>query len=442
MPHIPQHSLTQRFEDTGATLARAGRNVSEKQGHFAWASRDYHAQRDVSSIYGNPMDPSPAISRYEPARKHPEFGRSIALNLFGRFEAPELYPGLQCKWIEEERLACEFDDPLDPPCICEKPLPPLPLEDIPPKPPPPPKGGGPGPPPAPPRPPTPPPDPKPPPPPPGFGPGPAAPPPPPVKPPPARERASRIADEVVLIKRRLGEAGDRKAAAMDNCSSDFLKNYGKPPPKPDPVPEPPPRDPTPPTPRPVSEAEKALNPALQAMFAAGSEPGAPPPSTEDLLAACSNVEELLAATAVMTEVNEFNDKKRALGGPSMAEKWGAAPTDQAKEDVPPQQYNALHDLENGYGYANIAASGATSGGYANVVASGGSSYGLRADELEVAHPRSGVRPANFLSASKLGNRVISRPRIIDAPPSLEDKNYRVKASNQRYTWRDVDLPPP
>ena len=65
------------------------------------------------------------------------------------------------------------------------------------------------------------------------------------------------------------------------------------------------------------------------MFAAGSEPGAPPPSTQDLLAACSNVEELLAATAVMTEVNEFNDKKRALGGPSMAEKWGApTPEDQ------------------------------------------------------------------------------------------------------------------
>lgn len=166
------------------------------------------------------------------------------------------------------------------------------------------------------------------------------------------------------------------------------------------------------------------------MFAAGSEPGAPPPNTQDLLAACSNVEELLAATAVMTEVNEFNDKKRALGGPSMAEKWGApTPEDQAKEDVPPQQYNARHHLETGYGYANIAASG-------------GSSYGLRADELEVAHPRSGVRPANFLSASKLGNRVINRPRQIDAPPSLEDKNYRVKASNQRYTWRDVDLPPP
>lgn len=148
----------------------------------------------------------------------------------------------------------------------------------------------------------------------------------------------------------------------------------------------------------------------------------PAPSTADLVAAASTVEELLAATAVLQGINEFNEQKRLINAPSMAEKWGCAPEDnegeEAEEEAEARKASEIREgrraeAERGFGP-------------------------LDCNQLEVAHPRSGVRPANFLSSNRLGTRIIDRPTWITAPPSLEDKNYRVKASNQRYTWRDAD----
>lgn len=261
------------------------------------------------------------------------------------------------------------------------------------------------------------------------------PPPPPDKPPPVRERASRIADEVVLIKRRLGEASKGAQDAKDACKSEFLKNYGKKPQKPTPPTPPPPRAPTPPTPRPVSAAEKNLNPALQAALSGAVDPVtgmAPAPSTADLVAAASTVEELLAATAVLQGINEFNEQKRlaaVLSAPSMAEKWGTAQDSEDDDGTAPQGDETKEEAQ-----ARVAAE-YREGRRAEAESGFGS---LDCSQLEVAHPRSGVRPANFLSSNKLGARLIDRPTRIHAPPSLDDKNYRVKASNQRYTWRDAD----
>lgn len=440
MPFRPNHVLSESFTDCAPSITRADMDFEVSKTHSRWAVRLGDKHREVRSIYGNPMVRSEAISRCEDARDGAEFGRSVALNLFGRFEGPNLYPGLKLRWVQEERQYCEFNYPEVPPCTCERPLPPCPPQppgpvDPPPAPPPVPPPPAPEPPRDPAKPPPPGvspepkgtkeslvaieepiPDPE------GSG---------PDKPPPVR--ASRIADQVVLIQRRLDEQTKMKEEALANVSSDFLKGlstatvtavatvaaklgekakvgrWGK---------------------AKATKAAKTLKGAESADAAEASgatdtskQTRLPEPGSEELNApSCGN--EASSEQKAVSRIDEICAPASKIA----AQQWQQDRQQQQEQ----QQEEKQREAETCRSELSLA-----------------EKWGMKVEEkpqqresraapvpiTEVSHHRSGYRPAIFLSASHLHNRRVECPHPA-GPSSLQDKNFRTTASAWKYSWRD------